>query len=281
MKIAVTLLSSYLYCSRKLFLEKVLKLAEPPKDSLLLGSIRHALMEQINAMEQEIVSSITTPLDRIGISKLYKRRYLRTVKSLVSNRAKALKMVGAEPVDAFQSAWETAVREADIRAENVAAFIEGTGFLGDELWEKLTPKISGEVRIESESLGLTGVIDQLREYTDRVEPVELKTGRMPAEGVWPSHKIQLGAYLIMLQEGGKTAPTGTVRYLDAKAEKDITVNPFFKKEILILREKVSELLSGAQLPPIVVNRNKCQACGLRQQCYDEGLMADKTAALGR
>ncbi|MBI2659513.1 hypothetical protein HYX05_05440, partial [Candidatus Woesearchaeota archaeon] len=63
MKISVSLLSSYLYCSRKLFLEKVLLLEEPPKESLVMGSIRHETYDNINKKEEEIVTSITKEHD--------------------------------------------------------------------------------------------------------------------------------------------------------------------------------------------------------------------------
>ena len=59
MKISVSLLSSYLYCSTKLFLEKVLLLEEPPKESIVMGSVRHETYDSINKKEEEIVTSIT------------------------------------------------------------------------------------------------------------------------------------------------------------------------------------------------------------------------------
>ena len=48
MKISVSMLSTYLYCPRKLFLQKILMVEEPPKESLVMGSIRHEVYDYIN-----------------------------------------------------------------------------------------------------------------------------------------------------------------------------------------------------------------------------------------
>jgi len=58
MKISVSTLSAYIYCSRKLFLQRVLALEEPPKESLVLGTLRHEIYDFINLSEERIVKSI-------------------------------------------------------------------------------------------------------------------------------------------------------------------------------------------------------------------------------
>ena len=58
MYISVTMLSSYLYCKRKLFLERVLGLFEPDKGALVKGSIRHKTYEEINKIEENIFKKI-------------------------------------------------------------------------------------------------------------------------------------------------------------------------------------------------------------------------------
>ena len=56
MKISVSMLSTYLYCPRMLFLQKVLAVEEPPKESIVLGSLRHEIYDFINKSEQKIVT---------------------------------------------------------------------------------------------------------------------------------------------------------------------------------------------------------------------------------
>ena len=92
MKISVTLLSSYLYCSRKLFLEKVLKLAEPPKESLVMGSIRHEIYDNINKNEEQIVINIEekVPLEELNV--IYRQKFLEFLRKAVLNNKKDWKM---------------------------------------------------------------------------------------------------------------------------------------------------------------------------------------------
>jgi len=77
MKISVSMLSTYLYCPRMLFLQKVLAVEEPPKESLVMGSIRHETYDRINKEEEIIVTSITKKTDLNGILELYRQNYLK------------------------------------------------------------------------------------------------------------------------------------------------------------------------------------------------------------
>ena len=58
-RISVSMLSAYLYCKRKLFLERVLGLFEPEKEALVKGTIRHETYDRVNRIEEKIVKSIT------------------------------------------------------------------------------------------------------------------------------------------------------------------------------------------------------------------------------
>ncbi len=85
---------------------------------------------------------------------------------------------------------------------------------GSDLWEKLTPKITSEIRLESEKLNLKGIIDQLEIYGQGIVPIELKTGSCPKEGVWDNHRIQAGAYALLAEE-----------YFNSKVKEAFIVGP--------------------------------------------------------
>src|SRR3989338_7195409 len=214
MKISVSLLSSYLYCSRKLFLEKVLHLEEPPK--------------------------------------------------------KRLEGVSLNMLEAYKKSFPFIMEESSIRAANIFSFIEENNVFGEELWQKLTPKIISELRIDSDELRLKGIIDQVHVYGNDYVPFELKTGRMPKDGVWPSHRIQIAAYSLLLQEKfKKPIKEGFVLYLDSKEKRHIAINPFMKQEVKQLVDEVIALLESMELPDFCNNENKCRKCGLKQTCYNE------------
>ena len=270
MKISVSLLSSYLYCSRKLFLEKVLLLEEPPKESLVMGSIRHEAYDKINKSEQYIVTSITKKLGLEELQSLYKKEYLKILRKSIANNKKRLDEVNVNMLEAYKKAFPFIIEESSIRANNILSFIEANNVFGEELWQKLTPKIISELRVESDELRLKGIIDQVHVYDADYVPFELKTGRTPSDGVWPSHRIQIAAYSLLLQEKfSKPIKEGFVFYLDTKEKRHISINPFMKQEVKQAVDEVISLLEGRELPDFCNNENKCRKCGLRATCYNE------------
>ena len=270
MKISVSLLSSYLYCSRKLFLQKVLMLEEPPKESLVLGSIRHETYDRINKNEEDIVTSITKKLLFGDIERLYTREYLKILRKAIANNKERLKETNLNMLDAYKKSFSFIMEESKARASNIFNFIEKHGIYGDELWQKLTPKILSELRVESEELRLKGIIDQVHVYENDYVPFELKTGKMPQNGVWPGHRVQIAAYSLLLQEKfQKPVKEGFVYYLDSKEKRNITINPYMKEEIRHLVDDVIALMESRDVPDFCNNENKCRKCGLKQTCYNE------------
>ena len=270
MKISVSLLSSYLYCSRKLFLEKVLLLEEPPKESLVLGSIRHETYDKINKNEEGIVTSITKKLPFHDIKELYKKEYLKFLRKSIANNKERLKEVNLNMLDAYRKSFPFIIEESSVRANNIFAFIEKHDVYGEELWQKLTPKILSELRVESDDLRLKGIIDQVHIYENDYVPFELKTGKMPQDGVWPGHRVQIAAYSLLLQEKfKKPVKGGFVYYLDSKEKRHIAINPYMRGEIKQLVDDVIALMESRDIPDFCNNENKCRKCGLRQTCYNE------------
>lgn len=270
MKISVTLLSSYLYCSRKLFLEKVLMQAEPPKESLVMGSIRHETYDKINKNEEPIVASITKKMDFAEMQQLYMQNHLKFLRRSIADNRDRLKSVNLNMLDAYRKSFPFIMEESVTRLANVFDFILKNNVFGEELWQRLTPKILSELRVESEELKLKGIIDQVHVYEQDYVPFELKTGRTPADGVWPSHRIQIAAYAMLLQEKfNKPIKEGFVFYLDTKEKRHIAINPFMKDEVKQVVNEVIGLLESKNIPDFCNNENKCMKCGLKQTCYSE------------
>lgn len=270
MKLPVSLLSSYLYCSRKLFLEEVLLLEEPPKESLVMGSVRHETYDRINKAEEEIVSSIIQKMKLEDIKEIYKQKYLQILRKALANNRKRLAELNINMMEAYRKSFYYITEESEIRAANIFNFIESNNLFGKELWEKLTPKIVSELRVESDELRLKGIVDQIHIYENEYVPFELKTGRAPQEGVWPSHRIQLAAYSLLLQERfKKQVKEGFVVYLDTREKRHIALNPFMREEVKSIVDNIISLLEKRELPEFCSNENKCRKCGLKQTCYDE------------
>ncbi len=269
-RISVTMLSSYLYCARKLFLERVLGMFEPEKLAMVKGTLRHATHDGVNKLEEGIVRSITMADEFADIYMKYERAYSGLLRRTITANKYRLRNVKLPLIDAYHQIWPFFQKESEARALNLFKFIEKFSVYGDELWEKLTPKIESELRIQSDSLMLSGIIDKVEKYETGMVPIELKTGSMPNEGVWPGHRIQIAAYALMLEEKtGQQIKEGIVHYLDSDTRRQVVINPFLKDEVKELKDKVRKLLKGDEIPDFDTNENKCAKCGLREQCFDE------------
>jgi len=270
MKISVSMLSAYLFCSRKLFLQQVLALKEPPKESTILGSLRHEIYDFINRSEEKIVTTIKEKIQYNELITTYKSFYSKALREKIIKNKSRIKEVNLDIVDVFKKTWPLILDEAEIRAKNIFDFIQKYNVYGHDLWEKLTPKIISEIWVDSDKLQLKGIIDKVEIYENGYVPIELKTGKMPKEGVWPGHKVQIAAYSMLIEEKFKTeVKEGFVNYLDAKQTRHIAINPFMRQEILDLVKEVQEMLKSHDLPNYCKNKNKCVNCGLRETCYNE------------
>ncbi len=280
MMISVSALSSYMYCPRKLYLEWVLKLTKPPQDVLLKGTIRHEAHEKINDVEENLVKKITESQTLKDLQGMYKREYSEILRETIRKYKKELLELELDLGETFKDMWPFILNESMIRSLNIFTFSQKHNLYGEELWKNLIPKIVSEFSIESQTLGIRGRVDQIEQYEAEYVPYELKTGKTPEKGVWPGHRIQLGAYLLMLQEKArKPIREGFIRYLDTNETRQITMNPFFRDEIIELIKKVNMLLKAKELPKYVDNENKCNACELKDDCYNEAklkiLMIDR------
>ena len=270
MKISVSMLSTYLYCPRKLFLQKVLQIEEIPKESLVLGSIRHEVYDFINKAEESIVKKITEKPEYEKLREMYRQAYAKKVREAIIRNIARLREVNLGLANVFKRTWPYIMAEAEERARNIFNFIRENNVYGVELWERLSPKIISELSIESDTLQLKGIIDRIEVYENSYVPVELKTGKMPKDGVWPNHRIQIAAYAMLLEEKFQTkVKEGFVNYLDAKESRRIAINPFMREEITQLINEIQILLKNSYPPKYSENRNKCAGCGLRETCYNE------------
>jgi len=236
----------------------------------VMGSIRHETYDSINKKEEEIVASITKKATFESIESLYRQKYLAILRKAIVSNKKRLEEVNLNMLEAYKKSFKFIIDESAARANNIFSFIEANNVFGEELWQKLEPKILSELRIESDELRLKGIIDQVHVYNDEYVPFELKTGRTPTDGVWPSHRIQIAAYSLLLQEHfKKSIKEGFVVYLDTKEKRHIAINPYMKEEVRQIVDDVIKLLESRELPDFCHNENKCRKCGLKGTCYNE------------
>lgn len=267
--IPVSLLSAYLYCPRKVYLQKVLKLTEPTRESALKGTIKHMVFSAFAERERSVVSSIYPEHSFKDVRKHFEDAFGQELKNAIIQKKKPILRLNLEPDQVYRRLWPHFERDITARAMYVWDFIQKTHKYGTELWENLTPKIKSEYALESESLGLKGVVDQVLVYENALVPLEIKTGQPPKEGIWPGHRIQLAAYMLVIEDIFSMAvKKGEVYYLSNDV-RELHMNPFLKNDVLKTKETVENLLNSTTLPPILKKEGKCEKCGLKEKCHDE------------
>ncbi|MFH1510480.1 MAG: CRISPR-associated protein Cas4 [Candidatus Woesearchaeota archaeon] len=268
MLVSVTSLSSYLYCKRKLFLQEVLGLKEPPKESLVLGLLRHNVFDSLNKSEQGVVLSIERPLSFDEVVSAYKER--AQVREIVFSQKSRLEMFNIEPELVLSSLWSEVLDEISLRASNVFDFMLRTGLVGAELWMALSPKYFSEFRLESKKYSLKGVVDKVELHSDFCVAHELKSGSAARDGAWPNHRIQLASYMMMLEESlNVPASKGFIEYKASRQKVEVRLNPFMRDDVAALTKDVISLLSLRQIPERCTSSKKCDLCGIRDSCFDE------------
>ncbi len=159
------MLTSYMYCKRKLYLQYVLKFFEPIKVPTIKGTIRHETYDLINKEEENIVKSIKEKKTLEELKEIYKHKTSKLLRKAISKYREELEKLNISLPELFKNTWPLILEESEARANNVFNFMQQNLFFGEELWEKLTPKIQSEIKIESDELNLKGIVDQYNRLT--------------------------------------------------------------------------------------------------------------------
>jgi CRISPR-associated protein Cas4 len=271
--VSATQLSSYLYCPRKLFISDVLLVKALPKEALVKGTVYHYAHELLNKSDEKIVLSVSSD-NYQDIFDIYRRHYSRFLRNAIIKYKSELKEFGIQMMALFKEYWPHFEEEAKERALVLSKFISAHKIFGKALWEKLTPKIISEKYFRSEKLGLSGVIDVIEVHDNILHvPVELKTGKFPDKGMWDGHKIQLAAYMLLLEDAGLTTGEAVIKYKGSD-KRVLSMNTFLRQEVLDLIHKTSGVLGLLEPPGYVDNKNKCKSCQYKDTCYDESRMKE-------
>ncbi|MBT3394926.1 CRISPR-associated protein Cas4 [archaeon] len=265
--ISVNMLSSYLYCKRKLYLQYVLKISPIPKEAIIWGRLKHDIFDKVNSLDKEIVSGISNFMPLEEIIMVFRKEYSKIFFETLETMKDELIELGVDSTGMFHKMWPMFLREARDRAANVYGCMVREKVYGESLWSRLSPKILTEVTLSSYALDLKGAIDRIEIHNGEYTPIELKSGRMPKEGVWPGDRIQLESYMsLLVEEMHKNIKEGYVHYIDHDERRKISMNPFVRENVIKTVQNVNRILNG-KLPPIVSNKNKCSSCSFRDKCY--------------
>jgi CRISPR-associated exonuclease Cas4 len=118
-------------------------------------------------------------------------------------------------------------------------------------------------RLVSERYRLVGRPDEVRRRPDgRPVPVEWKSRPSPRDGPPRSHRLQVGAYCLLLEDlTGFSPPYGVLRYGDG-SEQLVVWDERARDEVLRVREALLRPYDGRADP----SPGKCAGCRWRPGC---------------
>ncbi len=275
--ISVTDMCAYNLCRRSLYLKLVLGFREPAKPVMVLGSIRHRVYEEANRKEEELVSQIGSDMKRQEILQMFSNAYNAVLNKSVCSYLPQLESLSMDKEAVTVQLQQAVAGQAAERAGEIVGFSSRTGLFGRELWEKLTPKILSELPVRSEKLRLKGIVDRIEVHGSEYVPVEIKTGRAPSEGVWPDHRLQVAAYMLLLNEKFRTnIKEGLVNYVAAGQSRQVVMNPFMEYEIAGAVNNVFGLVEQKKVPDFC-GKGYCGVCSLGDE-YEKRLVRQAPAS---
>lgn len=117
----------------------------------------------------------------------------------------------------------------------------------------------------SQNLQLTGKPDYLVREGGVVIPVEVKSGRAPANGAYAAHIYQLAAYCALVEEVyGQRPRYGLIKYADKLLRVEYT--HALEQELLVLLDEMRVDADSADVSRSHDSSARCGACGFHAVC---------------
>ncbi len=255
MIVNVTDLSSYMYCPRTLYMQKIMRIREPLNKAMATGLLKHSVMESASKSEKQAVMSISKETSGTEFETLFSRIYSDSLERQLEQKESLLLQFEINPEEIRAEIKQRLLQEAKSRSDEIYGFSRKNCIFGFELWESLVPKVFSEVRVLSKELSLQGRIDKVEIYPDKCIVHELKTGKIPEE-VWPSHRIQASAYCMLAERKfNKRANESVLNY--GTVQKKILMNPFMQAEVSEITAKVISMIESKIEP------EECKRIGCR------------------
>ncbi|MBM3223470.1 MAG: type I-MYXAN CRISPR-associated endonuclease Cas1 [Candidatus Tectomicrobia bacterium] len=129
--------------------------------------------------------------------------------------------------------------------------------------------------LESARWELRGKVDCLRRRDGQLIPYEHKRGRAArtqngTPEAWPSDRVQLTAYTVLLEEhSGRAIPEGRLRYHADNVTVRVPIDEDARTALARSITRARELQASVERPPVTTNERLCVRCSLAPVCLPE------------
>jgi CRISPR/Cas system-associated exonuclease Cas4 (RecB family) len=264
----VTDLTSYLFCKRKLWLRLVKGLREKPNKAMVIGEIKHKIMEMFSKTEQKVISNIQkndgNDDKQKSIIKQYYKNYVEIFNYTIQKYKNKLQIFQIDENELFNNVWHCMLREINVRIKPIMQLIK-QDIYGIKLWQLLTPKYITELKLECPAINLKGRIDRVQvDETNTIIPFEMKTRRYNGK-IYDNELTQVVCYAVLLENKKNTIiNTAFIEYKDKKIE--IKIDRKMKDKVLELINEVYDLYNKNNAE-LTSNLAKCQHCSFKNVCF--------------
>jgi len=261
--VRVTDLNDYMFCPRKIYLKRVLGIKEEKGFDAIFGSIIHDIFDEFNQSEQDLIYRIDDDYPFDYIYNLYETKITEIINNTLEKFMDEIHEFKVDPEYIFLKIKKHVYDEVLERAKNVYDALQKYREYGIFLWDKLEPKIYSELELMSDTLKMVGRIDRVEVYSERMIPIEIKSGR-PSK----SHLLQLHAYALLLQKNypNFSVDWGVLYYTKLNKKKEVKMSKKIYSWVEELRDKIISLIESEKDPGLCSNPRKCEKCALRHYC---------------
>lgn len=124
----------------------------------------------------------------------------------------------------------------------------------------------------SDELGLHGKIDLIETDSGTPTPVERK--RAESGSYYASDELQLAGYCMLLEDAlGEPVTVGYIYLYSTDTRQAVRITPKHRNAVREVVKRINDM-SVDNVPPLIENRSKCDACSARTYC-----MPGETAVL--
>lgn len=264
--ISVSDINSWIYCPRKVYLNKVCGLHVGQNRNMAIGMIKHKILENFSKSEESLVSKFDENFDSVDIVFMYEDFIKNISKMTFIENQNLIEKFMIDPDDILKKVLRDFAEDIKLRVKTVKDAIL-KGYAKETLWKNLDSVYLSEIKLESEALGLKGRVDRIliSRKDNSVIPFELKSRE---ERIFLSDELQLTAYAMMLEhQYHQKILFGIVEVGNKKQE--VEISEARKNEVLKIAEEIRNIKEGL-IPPIQSNFNKCRICEFREECMKLG-----------
>ncbi|MHB8626476.1 MAG: CRISPR-associated protein Cas4 [Aggregatilineales bacterium] len=122
-----------------------------------------------------------------------------------------------------------------------------------------------DLAVESLSLGLRGIVDEVVITADEAIVVDYKMAAFAGE----NHQIQLGAYALLVEDTFQLpVQRGFLYLLTKKRFEEVKITPALRNSVRQILEDIRQIDEREAMPPPTTQRNKCAICEFKRFCND-------------